>query len=137
MKNKLTVFTHQDALEQVAPRMRGIFVDGIKDFPGIKNPYVEAVKNLEDLPRPLRAKDVHNILKEAGFPANWWKDQDWRPVCEFCGEPQDWVLVAHDLYECANDYDESVTFDVNICESCINELRAQVFDHYSSTGPKE
>jgi hypothetical protein len=128
MKYKLTVFTHQDSLEQIAPRLRGIYIDGIRDFPGTKNPYVEAVKALEALPRPLDPKAVQRIIKAACFPADWHKGYDWRPVCGLCEEPVDWLLVIEDVFQCEDEYGDP-TFDFEICPKCVAELGTEVLKY--------
>lgn len=129
MKYKLSTFTHQDSLARVIVHVRNVFLkDRAKPFPGTEDPYGDAVKKMEALPKPLHAKDLRRIFKEGGFPEGWWKGEHWRPVCGLCEELVDWLLVIEDVFGCEDSYNDT-TFDLEICSQCVARLGSEVLKH--------
>jgi hypothetical protein len=130
MKNKITTWTQQDELENVANRIKGFAQNCITNpgstwHRGKRKQYVEITKALKALPRPLVLASVQRVLKEGGMDVPWWQRNDYLPVCDFCEKTQPWILIIDGALYC-NDPDDDNKVDAHICPLCVAHLGTEV-----------
>ena len=137
MKNKVTVWTQQDALELLVDTVHQNFVVPFTTHRatkhlGTEEQYVGIVKALKALPRPLVVASVQRVLKEGGMDKGWWYKNDYRPVCDLCEEPRTWVLLVHDTCYCEIQGIEEKEA-IYICPLCVARLGTEVLKYEQDT----